>query len=320
MEYLLIGCLLFFTELLYFYFASKFNITDSPNHRSSHSRATIRGGGIIFTLAIILFRIWNPLPASFLIGFFLIGVISFLDDIFSLPNKLRITFHLISVSFLFLSLDIFASWPIPLVLIAYILVIGAINAYNFMDGINGIFALYTLSILITLYWLNSQYAFTNDGLIFVLGLGTLIFAFFNCRRKAICFAGDVGSVSIAFILIYLVISLIIFTGNPVFIILFSVYGVDSVMTIFNRILRKENIFKAHRSHLYQLMANEHHMQHLTVSSLYFAVQMSVNVILIAILPLSVSFQCLVGLGVLIVLTSIYWVVRWQLNSAIATSR
>ena len=313
MHYLIIGLILVIIELTYFRLAVIFNITDNPNHRSSHTKPTIRGGGIIFPLAILGYALEeHPASLWWLAGLLMISLISFLDDIISLPNRLRITVHLIAVSLLFYDLHLFRLWPIVLILLTYILVIGTINAWNFMDGINGITVLYCLSTIITLAYLNTQYTFADNQLIFITGIAALIFGFFNCRRKAACFAGDVGAVSIAFILVFLMLSLMAITNNPIFILLFAVYGVDSVMTICYRLFRKENIFKAHRSHLYQLMANECRIPHLLVSTIYFIIQLLVNILVISILAFTVRMQWVIGAAILVVLVSIYWTMRYRL--------
>ena len=181
-----------------------------------------------------------------------------------------------------------------------------------MDGINGMTVLYTASVLIALFYFNAFFFFADYKLIWLITMAAAIFGFFNCRKKAICFAGDVGSVSISFILIYLILALIIRTGNLIFVLLFAVYGIDSIMTIIYRLAKKENIFKAHRSHLYQLMANERKIPHLIVSSIYFVVQMIVNLILIAIIGLSSLMQYLIGVGIIVLLSGIYWGVRYIL--------
>ena len=134
--------------------------------------------------------------------------------------------------------------------------IGWINAFNFMDGINGITVLYSLSILVVSYYLNTQIYFMQTSLLLYTGIGLVVFGFYNVRKIAKSFAGDVGSVSIAFILAYIVINLIIYTKNWQYILIVSVYGIDTIVTLVQRLIRKENIFKAHRSHLYQYLANE----------------------------------------------------------------
>jgi len=313
MKYFVIAVLLVILEILYFRIARLLNITDNPNHRSSHTKPTIRGGGVIFPVAVLVYSLLTGNASWYwVIGLSTISFVSFLDDILTLANRARLIVHVLSVGLLLYSLSILSFWPILLIVVVYILIIGTINAWNFMDGINGITVMYTFSVLIALYYFDIKFVFIDIGLISVVAISTAIFGFFNCRRNAVCFAGDVGSVSLSFILIYFILSLIIVTGNPIFVLLFAVYGVDSIMTIVYRLSKKENIFKAHRSHLYQLMANERKMPHLVVSVIYFIMQMVVNIILIAIMGLSFSTQCLIGVGVIVLLSAIYWIVRYIL--------
>ncbi|RZK40538.1 MAG: glycosyltransferase family 4 protein [Pedobacter sp.] len=268
-------------ELIYFKIADRFNIIDKPNHRSSHTSVTIRGGGVIFSLAaLIYFFCFGFVYPYFILGLLLISLISFLDDIFTLNNKVRLSIHLISVLLVFYQWGLFGlTWYwIP---IAIICVIGTINAYNFMDGINGITGGYSLIGIATLYYINEKLiSFTSSDLLIIIGLSLLVFNFFNFRKKAKCFAGDVGSVSIAFILVFLIGQLIIQTQNFSYILLLLFYGLDAVSTIFFRVMRKENIFEAHRSHFYQYLANQLKWNHLIVSGLYMVVQLLINVLLI----------------------------------------
>lgn len=321
MPYLTTAVILLAIEMVYFQVASKFDITDDPNHRSSHTKPTIRGGGIIFPMAVLCYALGkHPVSWYWIAGLFMISLISFLDDILTLPNKARISVHLAAVSLLLYDLHIFILWPLALIILVYILVIGTINAWNFMDGINGITILYCASALVTLWYLNRQYAFADNNLIFIIAIAALIFGFFNCRKNAVCFAGDVGAVSIAFIMIFLMLSLIIVASNPVFVLLFAVYGVDSVMTICYRLSHRENIFKAHRSHLYQLMANECQIPHLLVSGIYFMIQILVNILLVSILAYPASMQWIIGAGVLMVLTCVYWITRFKLMQGVVNGQ
>ena len=273
--------------LLYFRIATHYNIIDKPNHRSSHSEVTIRGGGIIFSFAaLIFFIIENFKYPFFILGLVVISVISFVDDILTLNNKLRISVHLIAVALLFCQWKLFAM-PWYDIVISAVFVIGIINAYNFMDGINGITGAYSLVAIATLYYINEHViTFTAREFLLITGLALLVFNFFNFRIKAKCFAGDTGSVSIAFIIIFLVGQLIITTGNVVFILLLLLYGLDTVTTIISRLIKKENIFKAHRSHYFQYLVNERKIPHLIVASGYAMVQLLFNIILIRLLPVS----------------------------------
>lgn len=275
-------------ELLYFYVADHYNIIDKPNHRSSHQSHTIRGGGIIFCLAALLFFfVYQFQYPYFITGLFLISAISFLDDLLTLNNKVRLAVHLTAVSLMFAELGLF-SMPWYGLVIAVIFVIGTINAYNFMDGINGITGAYSLIAIATFYYIN-QYvvAFTSNQLLIITGLSLLVFNFFNFRKKAKCFAGDVGSVSIAFIVLFLLLQLIIKTENFNYLLLLLIYGLDAVTTIVFRLIRRENIFEAHRRHFYQYLANENKKPHLTVSVCYAVLQLIINIIVILFLPPSI---------------------------------
>ena len=273
MYYLIILVLLFLAELFYFKIADKCNIIDKPNERSSHTRITLRGGGIIFyfgALGYFLSNDWGYL--WFMLALTLITFISFVDDIRSTSQGLRLVFHFTAMALMFYQWGLFSlSWW--WIIIALIVCTGIINAYNFMDGINGITGGYSLVILGALAYINAEVTqFVEPALIYTVFCSVLIFCFFNFRKKARCFAGDVGSVSIAFILLFLIGKLIIKTEDFSWIILLSVYGVDSVLTIIHRLMLHENIGLPHRKHLYQIMANELKIPHVMVSSIYMAVQ------------------------------------------------
>lgn len=276
--------LLFVAELIYFRIAAYFNITDSPNNRSSHTEVTLRGGGIIFSLALLLSPVYTGGQyIYFLTGLALISFISFLDDLKPVSSKWRILAHLVGVTMMFIDLRLF-DFELYWGLAALFFVIGSINAINFMDGINGITGSYSLVTLGSLYFINTYLSFTSPGLILTAILAVLVFNFFNFRTKAICFAGDVGSIGMAFILLFFILQLIIKTENLNYVLLILIYGLDTVTTIALRLIRKENIFEAHRSHFYQYLTNEKKMPHLVVASLYAIVQMGINAILFLYTP------------------------------------
>lgn len=312
MEYLLLVLILFIAELAYFKIADKYNIIDKPNERSSHTQITLRGGGIIFYLGVLAYFIYSGFEYPwFFLGLTLMTAISFLDDVFTLSNKIRLSIHLTSVLLMFYQLGAF-ELPILVVLISLVVVIGTINAYNFMDGINGITAAYSIAVLGLLALINNQVAFMAQDLILYAGIATLVFGFFNFRNKAKCFAGDVGSVSMAFIVIFILGSLIMATQNLMYILLVAVYGIDTVWTIVRRLLRKENIFEAHRSHLYQLLSNEAGNNKLAVSFVYGALQFVIGLGVIYASHESVQYQWVFSIGLLAVLSGGYLVVKQRL--------
>ena len=273
MYYVLVLVLLFLVELFYFKVADKCNIIDKPNKRSSHTRITLRGGGIIFYFGALAYFLTNHWEYSwFILALSLITFISFVDDIRSTSQGLRLVFHFSAMALMFYQWGLFSlSWW--WIIIALIVCTGIINAYNFMDGINGITGGYSLVILGALAYINSEITtFVEPALINTVLCAVLVFCFFNFRKKAKCFAGDVGSVSIAFILLFLIGKLIIKTEDFSWIILLSVYGVDSVLTIIHRLMLHENIGLPHRKHMYQLMANELKIPHVGVSLIYMGAQ------------------------------------------------
>ena len=281
MYYVIILVLLFLTELFYFRVADKFNIIDKPNERSSHSRITLRGGGIIFYFGALAYFLTNDWEYPwFILALTLTTFISFVDDIRSTSQGLRLVFHFSAMALMFYQWGLFSlSWW--WIIIALIVCTGIINAYNFMDGINGITGGYSLIILGALAYINAEMVtFVEPALIYTVLCSVVVFCFFNFRRKAKCFAGDVGSVSIAFILLFLIGKLILKTEDFSWIILLAVYGVDSVLTIIHRLMLHENIGLPHRKHMYQLMANELKIPHVVVSLVYMAVQAIVIIVYI----------------------------------------
>ena len=273
MYYLIILVLLFLAELFYFRIADKCNIIDKPNERSSHTRITLRGGGIIFYFGVLAYFLTSHFEYPwFMLALTLITFISFVDDIRSTSQVLRLVFHFSAMALMFYQWGLF-SLPWWTLFVALIVCTGIINAYNFMDGINGITGGYSLVVLVALAYINEAVVpFVEQDFILTVLCSVVVFNFFNFRKRAKCFAGDVGSVCIAFVLLFFIGKLVIRTEDFSWIILLVVYGVDSVLTIIHRLMLHENIGLPHRKHLYQIMANELKIPHMVVSSVYMLVQ------------------------------------------------
>ena len=273
MYYLIILVLLFLAELFYFRIADKCNIIDKPNERSSHTRITLRGGGIIFYFGVLAYFLTSHFEYPwFMLALTLITFISFVDDIRSTSQVLRLVFHFSAMALMFYQWGLF-SLPWWTLFVALIVCTGIINAYNFMDGINGITGGYSLVVLVALAYINEAVVpFVEQDFILTVLCSVVVFNFFNFRKRAKCFAGDVGSVCIAFVLLFFIGKLVIRTEDFSWIILLAVYGVDSVLTIIHRLMLHENIGLPHRKHLYQIMANELKIPHVVVSSVYMLVQ------------------------------------------------
>lgn len=283
-------------ELLYFFVANEFNIIDKPNLRSSHTHITLRGGGIIFLFGAWLYSFfYGFIYPYFLGGLTAITIVSFVDDIHPVPNKYRLIFHFTSMFLLFYGLGILHVDTWWLIILGLVLCVGIINAYNFMDGINGITGGYSLSVLIPLLYMNQALDFIDSNFLIVSILSILVFCFFNFRKRAKCFAGDVGAIGIAYIILFALGKLILQTGDFTYILFLVMYGIDSVLTIIHRIILHENIGEAHRKHVYQLMANELKIPHVVVSFIYALLQLIVSFGLI-LLPMNKWIYFYVVLG------------------------
>lgn len=289
--YLIIAVLLIAAELLYFKIADKCNIIDKPNERSSHSRIVLRGGGIIFVIGLWIWSAFNGFQYPWLLAAVTLAAgVSFVDDIHSLPDSVRLFAQFAAMFMVFYQLGMLHWNMWWIVLIGLVVCVGATNIYNFMDGINGITAGYSLAVLIPLFLLNRMSdvtgSFVNGSLIVVTILAVLVFSWFNFRpkNKAKCFAGDVGSVGIAFILLFLIGCLIMKTGDITWLLFLVVYGIDGCCTIAHRIMLHEHLGEAHRKHAYQLMANELGMSHVVVSLIYMVLQLVISLVMVYLIP------------------------------------
>lgn len=317
LQYLWIFLLLLAVELAYFRLADKCNIIDKPNERSSHSSIVLRGGGIIFTLGLWIWAAFFGLTYPwFLVAVTLVAGVSFVDDIRSLPDSVRLV-----TQFVAMGLTLYELYCIPgqflenapwwmlsaFVVMGLIIFVGASNIINFMDGINGITGGYALASFVPLYLLNREMGFVEESLLVTMVLADVVFCLFNFRPKgrAKCFAGDVGSIGIAFILLFLIGRLVMQTGDVTYLIFLLVYGVDGCLTIVHRIMLHENLGEAHRKHAFQLMANELHIGHVTVSLLYMGLQLAVSMGFIFLVPDTAVAHWTYLIGALAVLAAAY---------------
>lgn len=333
--YIIIAVLLLAAELIYFRIADKCNIIDKPNERSSHSTIVLRGGGVIFAISMIIWMIlqmvngeWGTVQGylPFLVGLLMVAGISFVDDIHSLPDSLRMVVQIGSILLMFWSINLGSGlmvqgawfWQVVIALVALFFCVGATNIINFMDGINGITAGYALAMLVPLMLVNDVGVTVNGFIVpsylIVAIIGVLVFSIFNFRPKgkAKCFAGDVGSIGIAFIILFALGKLMLATQDVTWIVFFLVYGIDGSMTIFHRIMLHENLGQAHRKHAYQLMANELKMNHVVVSLLYMAMQLVISLGFIYLCPNTVlaHWIYLVAAGVVLAVAYVLFKIKY----------
>lgn len=318
--YVSIFIILFVLELLYFKIACNYHIMDIPNERSSHANVVLRGGGIIFLFGIWIWALFGSFPLHteidfphigdviwFLLAVTLVAVVSFIDDIHSLPDSVRLVAQFIAMGMMFYQLNILHWNMWWIILLALIICVGASNIINFMDGINGMTGTYAMALLLPLFLLNCQLHFINESLILTIILADVVFCLFNLRPKgkAKCFAGDVGSMGMAYILLFLLGCLIMATKDVTYLAFLLVYGVDGVLTICHRIMLHENLGKAHRKHAYQLMANELKIGHVKVALFYATLQFVINIGFIYLCPNTLIAHCCYLSVALIVLSVSY---------------
>ena len=327
--YLIIVIVLFAAELIYFRIADKCNIIDKPNERSSHSTIVLRGGGVIFSLSMIAWAVLMVVQGQdftpyipFFVGLLMVAGISFVDDIHSLPDSLRMVVQIASILLMFWSINLGSGgmvqgawfWQVVIALVALFFCVGATNIINFMDGINGITAAYGFAMLLPIALLNHTMGFIDESYLIVAIIGLIVFSIFNFRPKgkAKCFAGDVGSIGIAFIILFALGKLMLVTQDVTWIVFFLVYGIDGSMTIFHRIMLHENLGQAHRKHAYQLMANELKMNHVVVSLLYMAMQLVVSLGFIYLCPNTIvaHWIYLVGAGLVLAIAYVLFKMKY----------
>lgn len=311
-EYLLLFLSLIVIFHVYNRLALVYDIVDIPNNRSSHSKITIRGGGIIFPISCILWFLSSGFQYPwFFCGLVLISTISFFDDLLDISFQNRLIVHIISLGLLCIQVELsMVPWWLWIPVIIFLT--GIINAFNFMDGINGITGGYSLSILLAVWFVNNyQVYFIDNELLYYTGFALIVFNFYNFRQRARCFAGDVGSISIAYLIVFLIAKLIIQSGNFLYLLFLIVYGIDTIYTIAYRIIQKENIFQPHRKHLYQLLANEYQLPHTKVSFIYSFVQtiISLAIILISYKYKNLASSLTISLFFILITTLIFHFIR-----------
>ena len=290
MYYILSAFALVALELFYFFLAKKFHIVDRPNERSSHHRVVLLGAGVIFYLAVLFYSLTHfssslcaagmPHLLGFLIGISALAIISYVDDLHPLPSWLRLITQLAAVVVTFWG-DIFAIeiWQLLLLVVLFT---GILNVYNFMDGINGMLAAYSLVVVGTMGYIDLfVIPFVDIELIATIMIAILIFGFFNFRTKARCFSGDVGSITMGLIVLFLLVRYVKAlpeTGVSVSILcLISVFLADGLLTVAMRFLSGRNFFVANREHAYETMVNELKIPHLYVATGYALLQLVINI-------------------------------------------
>ncbi|MEM7111604.1 MAG: polysaccharide biosynthesis protein [Chloroflexota bacterium] len=253
-------------------------LLDVPNERSSHTQPTPRGGGIAIA-SVTLLGIWLSssalnaeqvlLLASYTVAALLIAGVSLIDDWITLSNRLRFTIHIVAAVLVVVRIGFWQTIPLPFVgnidigllgiPLTLIWVVGLTNAYNFMDGIDGIAGTVALIAGGTWAMIGSSYEvpiITNLGLL--IAASSLGFLAHNWHPARI-FMGDVGSAFLGFTFATLPLLMVNLAPQNSSNELFLAAGIlvvwpflfDAVFTFIRRLSQGEKVWEAHRSHLYQ---------------------------------------------------------------------
>jgi UDP-GlcNAc:undecaprenyl-phosphate GlcNAc-1-phosphate transferase len=251
-------------------FLQRRSMVDQENGRTSHRGAVPRGGGlaVIFGIVIALVMTWDkwidiphlPAVALFTFGFGLLGLI---DDIRTLPAMLRLVTQavLAGLFMIFTGLDPIPAVGLLAVFIAGFWIMAFVNAFNFMDGINGISAATTCIIGTSLAIASYRWdAGVEIPALAVVG-AALGFAPFNAMSARV-FLGDVGSYLLGAGLALLAV-VAVSNGAPVVAIglPFLLYAADVAFTFASRAQRRERVFKSHREHVYQRLTQPSGFSH-----------------------------------------------------------
>ena len=271
--YLLIFGILIICSIVYLKIANKFNIIDKPNERSSHSKITIRGGGILFPLSIIIFFFLNGFQYPyFTLAVFLIAIISFLDDIYTLPSKIRFPIQFLAMVLVLVEVGLSVTlWYVyfPILIVG----LAVINFFNFMDGINGITGFNGLACLLGVFLINQNELLINPDLLLFLVLSILVFGYYNFRKKALFFAGDIGSITLGLTIVFFTTLLYDKLQAPLVWLLVMCFGSDGTLTLlYRKIYTNESVFDPHRHHIYQKLVHQKKWSHLKVSFIYGLLQ------------------------------------------------
>lgn len=263
--------------------ANRVGLVDTPNHRSSHSIPTPKGGGIGILFAFIATSYLTKLPVAFFLPIILVSFMGFVGDRKELSTRFRLIIQFVAAIIVVYSFISTESMAFPLILILPFLVIfivGTANFYNFMDGINGIAG---ITGVIAFGLLAMYYPFSNTTPLFLFPvalslacacLGFLPFNFPNAK----VFMGDVGSILLGYVFAVLVVFL---SQTPLDFVcyasfLFPFY-IDELTTMYLRLKNGENLAQAHRKHFYQILVNENAVAHWKVTMGFAFFQLFIGV-------------------------------------------
>lgn len=291
----------------------KYALGPDVTKRSMHRHFTPTGGGFIWVIAaiagILIFGNMSCISSwIFLGGIFALAIISYIDDIHPLPPIPRLISQIVVMALSFKQLCT------PQVFDIYLIVlfcgVGIINAINFLDGICGMLALYGLvvsgSLLYSLFHVQTAETSYLIPVLIMTIIAQIVFSFYNLRD--VIFAGDIGSITLGYIQIYICLTLILMTGDGSYIVFFSVCIFDTGLTTLQRLFSGYSILEPHRMNIYQLLTIHYGLPHVVVSIIYALLQLLINA-LFFLVPASQHWTYFMLAGTMLTIT--YFIVRFS---------
>jgi hypothetical protein len=213
----------------------------------------------------------------FFIGLSLITVLSFMEDVKPQHWRLRMNVHTMAMLLMLYQWGLFQHYLI-FGFMALIFCMWMVNAYTIMDEGHGMTVLYSLVTVLALWYINTfQNEFIHKGILEALFPALLIFGTFNFCKKPMFKPNAVGSVAIAYTIVFLISMLVIKRREFDTVVLLAVYGVDTVLTFVQRLFAGKKVFMSHRLHLFQVLVDYHKMSGLWVAGIYAIVQTAISV-------------------------------------------
>jgi UDP-N-acetylmuramyl pentapeptide phosphotransferase/UDP-N-acetylglucosamine-1-phosphate transferase len=247
---------------------TQYSVIDTPNERSSHKIPVPRGGGIAMIIVALIFLASAGMDLKIIAAATLLAIISFIDDLRNMPVTVRLGAQAIAVIIATSALHgrIVPAIPLPLEQALIVLSwLWFINLFNFMDGIDGITSMETIMIMIGICIIAFVHKSLPAALVLhacIIAAATLGFFWFN-RHPAKLFMGDIGSVTLGFLVACLLFELALHGQLLPALILPAYYVSDATFTLFKRLITREKIWQAHSQHAYQ-QAVRSHMTHTQV--------------------------------------------------------
>jgi UDP-N-acetylmuramyl pentapeptide phosphotransferase/UDP-N-acetylglucosamine-1-phosphate transferase len=310
----------------------RLGVVDNPNARSSHSLPTVRGGGVVIALTIGLSLFYLALesrsaqePMSWrLIGlalaFLTLSVVSFVDDVRGLPAWTRFIVQVAAALSAVMMLKVSDLSPENVIwlAIAMLWIAGYTNAFNFMDGINGLAAIQALTTGIGTAMIASQLGLSWTAptvtLCLLVAGAAAGFLPHNFPRATV-FMGDVSSASLGFILAALGFWV---SQQTVWWALFWIgllhanFVLDTAITLVRRARWGHQLSTPHREHFYQRLIRAGRT-HMFVSSMQGAIQVLATVILTWATNASWTVKGLVAVLVMGAWISFFWFAESQFS-------